>query len=129
MKITFPGGLKVNAEYHGFNHSTDQPIKSGGNESAPSPFDLFLVSIGTCAGYYMVQFCRSRDIDTEGMELNQSLRYNPEKKLIESIHISVTLPIDFPDKYRSAILKAAEQCTVKRHLENPPEIKISTEEE
>lgn len=129
MKITFPSGLKVNADYHGFIHKTDQPEKSGGSNTAPSPLDFFLVSIGTCAGYYMVQFCRSRNIDTEGLELNQSHKYNPVTKLIEKINLKVTLPFGFPEKYKNAILKAAEQCTVKRHLENPPEIEITRTEE
>lgn len=124
MKITLPGGLKVNAEYHGFTHRTDQPEKQGGEGTAPSPFDLFLVSIGTCAGYYMAQFCNTRGIDTTGLSLDQSLEYNVKTKLIEKININVTLPDGFPEKYRSAILKAAASCTVKRHLENPPEIEV-----
>jgi len=125
MKITFSDGLKVDADYHGFIHKTDQPEKAGGDGTAPSPFDLFLASIGTCAGYYMVQFCRSRNIDTQGLELDQSLKYNIGTKLIEKIILKVTLPENFPEKYKSAINKAAAQCTVKRHLENPPQIEIA----
>ncbi|MCK5331318.1 MAG: osmotically inducible protein OsmC, partial [Candidatus Marinimicrobia bacterium] len=60
MKITFPGGKKINAEYNGQIIKTDQAVASGGNGSAPEPFDLFLASIGTCAGIYVLGFCQQR---------------------------------------------------------------------
>ncbi|MDA8242639.1 MAG: osmotically inducible protein OsmC, partial [Elusimicrobia bacterium] len=56
MEITFPGGKKVNALWHGFEIATDQPKSSGGDNSAPAPFDLFLASLGTCAGIFVLGF-------------------------------------------------------------------------
>ncbi len=47
MKITFPGGEKVNAEINGMVIPTDQPVETGGEGAAPSPFDYFLASLGT----------------------------------------------------------------------------------
>jgi putative redox protein len=61
IKVTFPGGLRVDAEYKGFVIKTDQPVKHGGSGTAPAPFDLFLASIAACAGFYVVAFCRERD--------------------------------------------------------------------
>lgn len=120
MKITFPDGKKVNAEYNGFIHETDQPIVDGGNGSAPEPFDLFLASIGTCAGIYVLGFCQQRDIDTEGMEIIQSMNFNLDTKLIDQINLNIKLPIGFPDKYKKAMIHSAKLCTVKKHLESPP---------
>ena len=77
MKITFPGGKKVNAEYNGFTHLTDQPVNAGGANSAPSPFELFLASLGTCAGFYVQSFCQQRGIDMAGIELRQSMESGP----------------------------------------------------
>ncbi len=122
MEISFPGGQKVDASYNGFTVPTDQPSKSGGNDTAPSPFELFWASIGTCAGYYVLQFCRDRGIPTEEIKLNLRTHKNQEKKLVDRVQIEIKLPPAFPDKYRKAIIKAAESCTVKKHLENPPNI-------
>ena len=58
--IDFPGGAKVDAHFSGFTVKTDQSPKGGGEGSAPSPFSLFLASIGTCAGIYVLGFCRQR---------------------------------------------------------------------
>ena len=69
MRIRFPGGTKVDAAFLGHVVHTDQPPASGGEGSAPSPFDLFVASIGTCAGYYVLAFCRKREIPTDGIEL------------------------------------------------------------
>ena len=60
MEIRFPGGLEVEAVHEGFTILTDQPVAQGGAGAAPSPFDLFLASIGTCAGLYALMFCRQR---------------------------------------------------------------------
>ncbi len=122
MEISFPGGQKVDASYNGFTVHTDQPSEAGGNDTAPSPFDLFWASLGTCAGYYVLQFCRDRGIPTEEIELNLRTHKNQEKKLVDRVQIEIKLPPAFPDKYRKAIIKAAETCTVKKHLKTPPAI-------
>lgn len=126
MKITFPGGKKVNAEYNGFTHKTDQLLRAGGENSAPQPFDLFLVSLGTCAGIYVLSFCQQRGIAMEGIELRQSLQFDAQTNLIGRIDIEIILPAVFPEKYRAAVVQAAQLCTVKKHLENPPKFNLFT---
>ncbi len=126
MKITFPGGKKVNAELDGFTHKTDQALISGGDESAPEPFSLFLSSIGTCTGIYVLRFCQERNIDTTGMEIIQSMDLNSLSGMIDKIKLNIILPDGFPDKYRKAVIKAANLCSVKKHMENPPQFIITT---
>lgn len=126
MKITFPGGKKVNAEYNGFTHLTDQPVDAGGANSAPSPFELFLASLGTCAGFYVQSFCQQRGIDMVGIELRQSMEWDPQSHLIGRISIEIILPAAFPEKYRAAVVQAAQLCTVKKHLERPPKFNLFT---
>ncbi len=126
MKITFPGGKKVNAEFNGFTHKTDQAINSGGEETAPEPFSLFLSSIGTCAGIYVLGFCQQRGIDTTGMEIIQSMNFNPFARIIDKIKLNIILPEGFPEKYKKAVINSANLCTVKKHLENPPQFIITT---
>jgi len=125
MRIRLPGGLRVEAEYRGHTIQTDQSSSAGGDGSAPSPFDLFLASLGTCAGYYVLAFCRKREIPTDAIELTLTTIRNEERHLIERVEIDVRLPDDFPEKYIAACVKAAEQCTVKRHLAEPPEIVLT----
>jgi ribosomal protein S12 methylthiotransferase accessory factor len=125
MQIRFPGGKKVQAVYDDMTVLTDQPVIDGGSGSAPSPFDLFLASIGTCAGYYVLSFCQKNNIPTEQIKLTAQFLRNPATHLVENIAIDIQVPKDFPEKYKSAVIKAAGLCTVKRHLEQPPQIDIT----
>lgn len=127
MKVTFPGGKRVCASFRDFLVETDQPEAAGGGNTAPSPFDLFLVSIGTCAGYYVLSFCLERGIPHEGVELLLRAERDRETGLIGRIEIAIRLPGGFPEEYREAVVRAASACTVKKHLMKPPEIFIYAE--
>ena len=126
MQIDFPGGKCVTSTYKGFTVKTDQPKSEGGDDSAPEPYDLFLSSIGTCAGVYIVYFCESRDIPTDEISMTLRFERNETSHLMEKIMIDIHLPPDFPKKYRKAVIRAAQMCTVKRNLINPPEILVAT---
>jgi putative redox protein len=124
MDIRFPGGLRVDALHDGFRVRTDQPMASGGAGTAPSPFDLFLASIGTCAGFYALRFFQQRNLDTGGLTLALHTERAPEGKRIARIRIEIALPSSFPEKYRDALLRAVDQCAVKRHILEPPLFEI-----
>lgn len=125
MIISFEGKAKVNADYHGMTIHTDQPLPSG-DGSAPAPFDLFLASIGTCAGIYVKSFCDQRGIPTDNIRIVQSIGFDKVNHLVSNIKLDIQLPASFPEKYRSAVLSAADICAVKRHLQNPPKIETLT---
>jgi putative redox protein len=121
MEISFPGKMRVEARYKGFVIATDQPLHDGGDASAPAPFDLFLASIGTCAGVYVLAFLQQRKLPTEGAGLVMKQERDPETKLVSKISLEIKLPVGFPDKYKDAVVRAAETCAVRRHLADPPE--------
>ncbi len=118
VDVSFPGGKKVDAHIKGFTVHTDQDKESGGEAGAPEPFDLFFVSIATCAGIYALEFCRSRKINTQGLDLRLHADKNESRNLFDLITIDLTLPDGFPGKYRDAIIRAVNLCTVKKHIEN-----------
>lgn len=126
MKITFPGGVAVDADYKGFTIHTDQPKEYGGEGTAPAPFDLFLASLGTCAGLYVLRFCQQRDLPTEGLGLTLETVKDAEGKKIDLVLLEIQLPAGFPDKYREAVVRAADQCAVKKHIFDPPRYEIET---
>lgn len=121
MKITFPGGKKVNALWHGFEIATDQ------EGAAPTPFDLFLASLGTCAGIFALGFIQSRGLSSEGLGITASFERDPATHLLTRAVLKITLPKGFPEKYKGAVIKAAEQCLVKRTIDNPPKFEVTAE--
>ncbi len=120
MEIVFPGGAQVDAVTGNMVITTNQ------DGSAPAPFGLFLASIGTCAGIYVLGFCRQRGLSTDGIKIVQRMHTNPDTKMIEQIDLEIIVPPAFPEKYHAALIRSAEQCAVKKHLEQPPVFRVET---
>ena len=125
MIIDFPGGARVDAHFAGQTVQTDQPAPTG-EGSAPTPFAVFLASIGTCAGIYVLGFCQSRGIPTDGVRVVQRVERNFSTGMVSKITLEIQVPPSFPEKYYSALVRSASQCAVKKHLENPPEFDVFT---
>jgi len=120
MEIVFPGEERVDARVGNLVIETNQ------DRTAPSPFALFLASIGTCAGIYVVQFCRQRDLSTEGMRIIQRTHTNRDTRMIERLELDIQVPPEFPEKYHDALIRSAQLCSVKKHMESPPAFEVFT---
>jgi len=127
IEVTFDGKKKINANFRGFVVKTDQDTQAGGDNSAPSPFELFLASIATCSGIYVKSFCDIRNLPTHNIRIVQEIEYDESKKLVKDIFIHISLPPDFPEKYREPLFTVVNMCKVKQHLTNPPKINILME--
>ena len=122
MVIDFPGGARVDAHFGSFVVRTDQPPAA----SAPSPFETFLASIGACAGIYVLGFCQQRGLPTEGLRIIQRTHTDPVRHMVGKIDLEIQVPPNFPDKYLESLVRAAELCAVKKHLEQPPVFEVTT---
>lgn len=120
MEISFPGGARVDAKMGNTVIPTDQ------DGTAPAPFGLFLASIGTCAGIYVLGFCQQRNLPTEGIKIIQRLHFNPVNRMVAEVDLDIIVPPEFPEKYHEALIRAADQCAVKKHLETPPTFNVQT---
>ncbi|HEX7672280.1 MAG TPA: OsmC family protein [Polyangiaceae bacterium] len=124
IRITFPGEKRVDADLGSYVIRTDQSVAHGGGGSAPEPFDLFLASLATCAGIYVLGFCQARGIPTQEIELVQHHHFDDARRLTR-VELEILLPPAFPEKYRAAVEKAAAGCKVKKTLTSPPEVAVS----
>ena len=122
MIIDFPGGARVDAHFGTFTVATDQPPVA----SAPSPFEIFLASIGTCAGIYVLGFCNQRNLPTEGIRIVERIDHSRITGMVETLSLEIQVPPTFPEKYRASLIHSAELCAVKKHIEKPPHFDITT---
>ncbi len=122
MTIDFPGGSRVDAHFNGLTVPTDQPPTA----SAPSPFETFLASIGTCAGIYVLGFCRQRGLPTDGIRLIERIDHSPLTGMVETIGLEIQVPPSFPEKYLPSLIRSDDLCAVKKHIEKPPKFDITT---
>jgi len=125
IEVCFPGGKRVDARIEHMIVPTDQPVENGGTGTAPEPFQLFLASIATCAGIYALEFCRVREIPTEGMALTLTYEMDEKNQVCERLNIHLKLPASFPENYRKAVVRVMDLCSIKRNILEPPEFVIT----
>jgi putative redox protein len=123
--VTFPGGKRVDAQVGGHVVRTDQPIQGGGGDQYPTPFALFAASMGTCAGIFVVGFCQKRDLPLDGIRIVERLRYADDGALA-GVDLDIEVPAAFPEKYRDALVRVADQCSVKRAIQAQPTFQVRT---
>ena len=126
MEITFDGKKVITAHTSGHKIKTDQPLDNGGDNSAPAPYELFLASIGTCAGIYVKSFCDNRNIPTDGIRIIQSHEWDKVTGLPLNIKLDIRLPSGFPEKYKASLIHVADLCKVKKTMLSPPKFEIIT---
>jgi uncharacterized OsmC-like protein len=128
LQVRFPGRKRVDAQIRDRLIQTDQLPDEGGEGSAPQPFELFLASIATCAGVYAKDFCDAREIPIDGMVLSMSGEYDQKKRRFVKFALRLTLPEQFPEKYRKSIVRVMDLCSVKKLIVNAPEFEITAEQ-
>jgi ribosomal protein S12 methylthiotransferase accessory factor len=124
IPVSFPGGVRVEAQLGAHTVVTDQLPVHGGGDAGPSPYDLFLASIATCAGFYAAAFCASRKLSTEGLGVALEIEEDDATHLPTQLTVLLTLPKDFPESYRAAILRAVENCKVKKSIAANPNARV-----
>jgi ribosomal protein S12 methylthiotransferase accessory factor len=125
MIIDFPGEARVDAHFGNFTIKTDQPTM-GKEVTDPTPFALFLSSIGTCAGIYVLGFCQQRNLPTEGIRIVQRMTRDNSTGMVSDIDLEIQVPDSFPQKYHESLVRSADLCAVKKHLANPPKFNVFT---
>jgi len=126
LKITLEGDKRVSTQVGKHRIMTDQSVKAGGEDSAPAPFDLFVASLGTCAGFFVQSYCQNKGIDPSGIEITIGSKRDPEKKAITGFVTTLHLPEEIPERLHSALKRVVDQCTVKKVIANQPEFEVVT---
>ena len=126
ITVTFPGNKKTGAQVGQHTVLTDQSVMAGGDGTAPAPFSLFLASLVSCAGIYVIYFCEKRSIRTDDIKVIQRDERDPQTHRVTRITIEIVLPSGFPEKYRKALLHTVDLCAVKKTMLDPPEFDVRT---
>jgi putative redox protein len=123
--VTLPRGRRVDAQVGTHTIHTDQPLGNSGEDAAPTPFDVFLASMGACAGIFVQGFCANRCIPYEEIRVVERPEYHAGGTL-RGVDFDIQLPPAFPEKYLGALVRAVEQCSVKRAIQAQPSFRVHT---
>jgi len=126
--VSWEGGARFTADIRGHKVTVDQPEKGGGDDSAPMPVELLPTSLGTCVALYVQRFLATRQLDASGLTVEVTSVGAPNPNRIAKFGIEVKIPGGVPEKYRDAVRRAAEGCTVHHTLTHAPEIVVAIRE-
>lgn len=125
ITVTWDGGVRFTADVRGHKVSVDQPAQAGGQDSAPMPLELVPTSLGTCVALFVQQFLVTRGLSAEGLTVTVSASGAANPHRLGSFDVAVSIPGGVPDKYRDAVVRAAETCTVHHTLTHRPQIRVT----
>lgn len=122
IRVRNLGEKKFVMEARKFKVFSDQPVNNGGSDTAMTPPELFLASLGACAAYYAEEYLKARGLPDEGLEIRIIGDKGDKPVRITAIEIEVVAP-GLNQRHRDGILRAVDACLLKHTLEKLPDIK------
>ena len=114
--------FQINARQHQI--ASDQPAENGGFDEGMTPPELFLASLGTCAGFYAVQYLKKHNLSREGTLFRVSAEKAKDPARLDNFRIEVEMPGDLGDAHRVGLERAVQHCLIHNTLLHPPKITI-----
>lgn len=124
MKVTFDHGKIFKAQVRGHEIAVDQPLDNNGEDTAPTPTELLVASLGTCVGLYANSFLKRHKIDTTGVSLDVSWEKATDPDRISAFKIKLHVPAGVPEKLRAPLLRVAKSCYVHHTIANDPSVEV-----
>ena len=105
--------------------TVDQPVADGGDDTAPTPTELFVASLVSCVAFYARRYLARHGLLTDGLRVTGDYDMAPRPVRVARVRIDITLPEGMPDGRREALLAVASHCTVHNSLTAPPEVSVA----
>lgn len=109
----------VATEIDGYTIATEPPVSAGGSGQFPPATRMVIASLLNCTFSGLKAFCVKRDIPVD--ELKMEFKGNVEDGIYTSMELAITLPAEFPEKYKASIGNIIDTCAVKKIIRNLPE--------
>lgn len=123
IAVTYAGGDRLRIGVRGHELGADQPVEDGGEDTAPTPTELFLASLTACVAFYAERFLRRHQLSTQGLKVICGYGWAAKPNRVGEIDLTIEAPGITAAK-REAFFRVVEHCTVHNTLEHPPEVRI-----
>ncbi len=125
VNVSHQDGLQFIASARTHQIVSDQPFSNGGCDRGMTPPEWLLAALGSCAGFYAVQYLQTRGLDVDDLNISVSAEKVGQPARLDSISIRISLPYDLEPRYEKGLHKAVEACIIHNTLLKSPS--ISTE--
>ena len=123
ITVRHAGGDRLVATVRGHELLTDQPVEDGGEDSGPTPTELFAVSLASCVAFYAERFLRRNRLSTQGLLVSCAYGWAENPHRVGELELTVDAP-GLPAEKREAFARVIDHCTIHNTLKQPPEVRI-----
>jgi putative redox protein len=124
VKVSHLGQVKFNIQSRSHSILCDQPTENGGEDSAMTPPELMLASLGSCAAFYAVQYLKTRNLAQSGVEVSVTAEKLKQPARLGNFNIHVECPVPLTEEQTEGLMRSVHCCLIHNTLLSPPEIKI-----
>jgi putative redox protein len=125
VDVGFISGESYEVMVRGHRLVVDQPVAAGGEDTAPTPTELFVASLASCVAFYAGRYLTRHGYDRAGLAVSASFGMAADSPArVGAIRIHVKVPTDLPESRRPAFAAVIEHCTVHNTLHQPPRVSI-----
>jgi uncharacterized OsmC-like protein len=114
--------FEVKARQHSL--VSDQPSENGGFDEGMTPPELFLASLGTCAGFYAAQYLKKHRLATEGTVIRVTADKAKDPARLDNFRIALDVPCELSEEHLRGVEESVHHCLIHNTLLNPPKIFI-----
>lgn len=124
MRVEHLGDDRFSIDVRGHRLVVDQPTELGGEDTAPTPTELFVASLASCVAFYARRYLRRHGLSTEGLAVETDFVLGAKPARVTDLDLRITLPAGFPEERRDALLAVASHCTVHNSITHAPDIAV-----
>jgi uncharacterized OsmC-like protein len=124
MRVDHRGGDKFDIVMGDHVVRVDQPEHAHGEDTGPTPTELFIAGLASCVAFYARRYLRRHQLPEEGLAVEVSYRMADKPARVGAIDLRIQAPDGLPPERRDALLAVASHCTVHNSITTPPEITV-----
>ena len=125
-EVRYVSGKKFIARNRAHTVTIDLPEGFGGKDEGPTPPEIFMDSLASCVGVYVVGYCNRAGLNTEGLTISVDWKKELKEKpyYIKKIDVKIALPNAEVGSRKEELLSIANSCLIHETLERKPQVNI-----
>jgi uncharacterized OsmC-like protein len=124
VRVDYEGGDRFRIAVRQHTVTVDQPASDGGEDTAPTPTELFIASLASCVAFYARRFAARHGIPTDGLAVTAEFSMASHPARVGEITLQLHVPVELSPEQQASILAVTSHCTVHSTLMQPPEVRI-----